>query len=69
MAGLVPAIHAAPVPANPKLFRQLDDVDDRDKPGHDGVGFLSQRLCPYFGIGSTVTVDEPAGGAVPNHFS
>jgi hypothetical protein len=24
---------------------------------------------PYFGIGSTVTVDEPAGGAVPNHFS
>jgi hypothetical protein len=41
MAGLVLAIHAAPVPANPKLFRQLDDVDDRDKPGHDGIGFLS----------------------------
>ena len=24
--GLVPAIHAAPFPANPKLFRRLDDV-------------------------------------------
>jgi hypothetical protein len=49
MAGLIPAIHAAPFPANPKLFYRLDDVaectcirpDDRDKPGHDGVGFLS----------------------------
>jgi hypothetical protein len=41
MAGLVPAIHAAPLPANPKVFRRLDYVDDRDKPGHDGVGFLS----------------------------
>jgi hypothetical protein len=26
MAGLVPAIHAIPVPANPELFRGLDDV-------------------------------------------
>jgi len=26
MTGLVPVIHAAPVPANPKLFRRLDDV-------------------------------------------
>jgi hypothetical protein len=41
MAGLVPAIHAAPLPANPKRFRRLYDVDDRDKPGHDGVGFSS----------------------------
>ena len=40
MAGLVPAIHAAPFPANPKLFRWLEDVDDRDEPGHDDVGFL-----------------------------
>jgi uncharacterized secreted repeat protein (TIGR03808 family) len=48
MAGLVPAIHAAPLPANPKLFLRLDDVaecacirpDDRDKPGHDGIGFF-----------------------------
>jgi hypothetical protein len=39
MAGLVPAIHAAPFPANPKLFQWLADVDDRDKPGHDGIGF------------------------------
>ena len=71
MAGLVPAIHAAPVPANPKLFRRLDDVDDRDKPGHDGVVSYPSAYAdaPYFGIGSTVTVDEPAGGAVPNHFS
>jgi len=41
IAGLVPAIHVAPFPANPKLFRRLDDVDDRNEPGHDGVGFLS----------------------------
>jgi hypothetical protein len=41
MPGLVPANHAAPLPANPKAFRRLDDVDDRDKPGHDGVGFSS----------------------------
>jgi hypothetical protein len=26
MAGLVRAIHAAPFPDNPKLFRRLDDV-------------------------------------------
>ena len=26
MAGLDPAIHAAPLPANPKAFRRLDDV-------------------------------------------
>jgi hypothetical protein len=38
--GLVPTIHAAPLAANPKFFRQRDDVDDRDKPGHDGVGLL-----------------------------
>jgi uncharacterized protein len=44
----VPAIRAAPLPANQKLFQRLDDVaecacirpDDRDKRGHDGVGFL-----------------------------
>jgi hypothetical protein len=54
MAGLVPAIHSAPIPANPKLFRRLDDVAecvcirlaDRDKPGYDGDGFLSQRPFP-----------------------
>jgi hypothetical protein len=40
MAGLVPAIHAAPVPTNLKVFRRLDAVDARDKPGHEGVGFL-----------------------------
>jgi hypothetical protein len=39
MAGLVPAIHAAPFPANLKAFRLPDYVDDRDKPGHDGFGF------------------------------
>jgi hypothetical protein len=35
MAGLVPAIHVAPPPATLKAFRQLDDVDGRDKLGHD----------------------------------
>src|ERR1700722_8128602 len=39
MAGRPPPIHAAPLPANPKTFRRLDDVDNRDKPGHDGGGF------------------------------
>jgi hypothetical protein len=24
-----------------EAFRRLDDVDDRDEPGHDGVGLLS----------------------------
>jgi hypothetical protein len=32
MTGLVPVIHAAPLPANPKVSRRLDEVDDRDKP-------------------------------------
>jgi hypothetical protein len=31
MAGLVPAIHAAPFPDNLRAVRRLDDVDDRDK--------------------------------------
>jgi len=38
MAGLVPAIDAA---SFPKPFRRLEDGDDRDKPGHDSVGFSS----------------------------
>ena len=37
MAGLVPAIHAAPLPANSESFRRPHGVDGRDKPGHDGV--------------------------------
>ena len=41
MARLAPAIHAAPLPANLKVYASWDDVDDRDKPGHDGVWFLS----------------------------
>jgi hypothetical protein len=49
MAGLVPAIHAAPYPADPKRSGGLTTSpnalafgrDDRDKLGHDGVGFLS----------------------------
>jgi hypothetical protein len=43
LTGLVPVIHAAPLPANPKGSRRLDDVDDRDKPGHDGVGFWPSK--------------------------
>ena len=38
MAGLVPAIHAAPFPGRPEASRLPDDVDDRDKPGHDDGG-------------------------------
>jgi hypothetical protein len=41
MAGLVPAIDAASFPTDPKPFRRLEDGDDRDKPGHDSVGFSS----------------------------
>ena len=60
MAGLVPAIHAAPFPANPKLVCWLDDVVDRDKPGHDGVVFSSHGdyddlVRRYAGEGSSVT--------------
>ena len=36
MIGLVPVIHAAPPLGHLKIFREFDDVDDRDKPGHDG---------------------------------
>jgi hypothetical protein len=39
MAVLVPAIHGVPrVPVN--------DVDARDKPGHDGGERLAPQLCP-----------------------
>jgi hypothetical protein len=34
MAGLVPAIHAAPLKDRPPAA--LDGLDARDKPGHDG---------------------------------
>jgi len=37
MAGLVPAIHAAPFPTSSGSFRRPHGVDGRDKPGHDGV--------------------------------
>jgi hypothetical protein len=37
MAGLVPDIRAAPLPANHESFRRPHGVDGRDKPGHDGV--------------------------------
>jgi uncharacterized protein len=68
----VPAIHAAPLPASQKLFRRLDDVaecacirpDDRDKPGHDGVGFLSRSWRPKFWL-VTLTFMLAALGLVP----
>jgi hypothetical protein len=39
MAGLVPAIHAAPLRHAPNMLDGRSRVDGRDKPGHDGVGF------------------------------
>jgi len=39
LAGLVQACPGHPrgaVSGRPEAYRQLDDVDDRDKPGHDG---------------------------------
>jgi hypothetical protein len=44
MAGLVPAIHVAPLPAALKAFRQFDDVDDRDEPGHDDTAVAAFAL-------------------------
>jgi hypothetical protein len=37
MPGLVPGIH---------VFRSIQDVDGRDKPGHDGERFLDLQACP-----------------------
>jgi hypothetical protein len=56
MAGLVPAIHAAPLAANPKLFRQLGDVDDLDKPGHDGVGCGPSLYPVFFSFGFSASI-------------
>ncbi|MGY3507406.1 hypothetical protein ACVIQY_000381 [Bradyrhizobium sp. USDA 3051] len=39
MAGLVPAIH---------VLRPVQNVDVRDKPGHDVVEAVAQLLRPYF---------------------
>ena len=39
MAGLVPAIHAAPMLHMFQAFEARRDVDDRVKPGHDGINF------------------------------
>jgi len=36
MAGLVPAIHAAPSVQHVRSVAQRRGVDGRDKPGHDG---------------------------------
>ena len=47
MAGIVPAIHVAPVPGHPEGFRPFDDVDDQDKPGQFGVVAFTQRASAY----------------------
>jgi len=39
MPGLVPGIHA------PASFRKGQDVDGRDKPGHDGWASIYCRHC------------------------
>jgi hypothetical protein len=46
VAGLVPAIRTAPLPANSESFRRSHGVDGRDKPRHDGVGMAR----PLFGL-------------------
>ncbi len=51
MAGLVPATHAARSPLNSATSMRLQDVDRRDKPGHDGLGHFGcpcSRLIPLF---------------------
>jgi hypothetical protein len=56
MAGLVPAIHVVRLACGPKGFAgqeptmcertvSWDDVDGRDKPGHDGEG--RESLLPF----------------------
>ncbi|TFV36157.1 hypothetical protein E4K65_45785, partial [Bradyrhizobium niftali] len=51
MAGLVPAIHA--------FIRRPENVDARDKPGHDGFGRKLHPKQPF----------RPARGLVPPKLS
>ena len=48
MAGLVPAIHAAPLGADSPTPAQRHGVDGRDKPGHDVRGTAPARLANKF---------------------
>jgi hypothetical protein len=32
--------HARPGAGHPRIFSEVKDVDGRDKPGHDEVGFV-----------------------------
>jgi len=48
MAGLVPAIHAAPLAADLESAVRRNGVDGRDKPGHDGEGAAAARLANKF---------------------
>ncbi len=66
MAGLVPAIHAAPLDANLENLAQRLGVDGRDKPGHDAgevaaVLSSSARLANKFILVSNLIASD--GGA------
>jgi hypothetical protein len=75
MAGLVPgtspAIHAAPFSADPKPFRRLDDVDDRDEPrdepGHDGVAYPGgpYEVAANFAFSAATTLGGANGATSP----
>ena len=66
MAGLVPAIHAAPLGADSESGMRRIDVDGRDKPGHDGEGMVAipssaARLANKFILVSNLVASD--GGA------
>ncbi len=60
MAGLVPAIHGAPSGAQPDGPATRNDVDGRDKPGHD-AGESAGKLANKFILVSNLVA--PDGGA------
>ena len=43
MTGLVPVIHVVKPPECFRIGRKRSGVDDRDKPGHDGKGGLTEQ--------------------------
>jgi glycyl-tRNA synthetase beta chain len=58
MAGLDPAIHAAPPGADPESVAQWNGVDGRDEPGHDVEGSGGARLANKFILVSNIVASD-----------
>jgi glycyl-tRNA synthetase beta chain len=58
MAGLVPAIHAAPPGADPESVAQRNGLGGRDKLGHDEVGSAETRLADKFILVSNLVASD-----------